>query len=306
METDTLAAPESVEPVENNPEQAETGKESTDTLAAPENVEPVENNPEPAETDAETAEPNELNEIKRKAQYTGTVVKTTLAGAVVDIGLKVPGVVHISQLQTEPVNRVEDVVQVGQTVGVWVRRVFPKKDRIELTMIKPLDLEWREIEKDMVVKGKVTRLEKFGAFVDIGAERPGLVHISEMTHDYIKSPSDVVKEGDEVEVKVLSVNRHKRQIKLSMKALQEPPVKVAKEVQKEPRPSKASGGAAEEGEKEEPVPTAMEMALREAMERSKDRVEEVPAKGKRKPSANKDELEQILSRTLQHKSRTGK
>jgi hypothetical protein len=65
-------------------------------------------------------------------------------------------------------------------------------------MIRPLELEWREITKGMVLKGKVVRLEKFGVFVDIGAERPGLVHISEMTHGYIKSPSDVVKEGDEV------------------------------------------------------------------------------------------------------------
>ena len=146
----------------------------------------------------------ELGEIKRKMHFTGTVTKTTLAGAVVDIGLDVPGVIHISQLSSEPVNRVEDVVQPGQQVDVWVRRVFPKKSRIELTMIEPLALEWREINKGMVLKGKVTRLEKFGVFVDIGAERPGLVHISEMTHDYIKSPGDLVKEGDEIDVQVLN------------------------------------------------------------------------------------------------------
>jgi ribosomal protein S1 len=244
-----------------------------------------------------------LSEIKRKQHFTGTVIKTTLAGAVVDIGEATPGVVHISQLSTEPVNRVEDVVQVGQTVEVWVRRVFPKKNRIELTMVKPLELEWRDIDKDMVLKGKVTRLEKFGAFVDIGAERPGLVHISEMTYDYIKSPGEVVKEGDDVEVKVLSVNRHKRQIKLSMKALMEPPVKVAREVQQQPQP-KPGKTSDEPAEKEEPVPTAMEMALRQAMERSKDREEEPRTKGKRK--GNADELERILERTLQHRTRSGK
>jgi ribosomal protein S1 len=90
-------------------------------------------------------------------------------------------------------------------------------------MIKPLDLEWGEIEKDSVVKGKVSRLERFGVFVDIGAERPGLVHISELTHDYIHSPGEIVKEGDEVEVKVLDVDRRKKQIRLSMKALEEKP-----------------------------------------------------------------------------------
>ena len=252
-------------------------------------------------TQAETTN-QELSNVKRKMHFTGTVLKTMLAGAVIDIGQEVPGVVHISQLREEPVNRVEDVIQVGQQVEVWVRRVFPKKKRIELTMIKPLDLEWREIEKDMVIKGKITRLEKFGVFVDIGAERSGLVHISEMTHGYIKSPGDMVKEGDEVEVKVLDVNRKKKQIKLSMKALEEPPVKVVKEQpqQKEqPKPM-----VEETEEKEEPVPTAMAMALREAMERSRDRDQDYSSKGKKsKSSGNKNE--DIFERTLQNRSRSG-
>ena len=243
-----------------------------------------------------TPEINEISEIKRKMHFTGTVIKTTLAGAVIDIGTDTPGVVHISQLQAEPVNRVEDVVKTGQTVDVWVRRVVPKKKRIELTMIKPLDLEWREISKDMVVKGKVTRLEKFGAFVDIGAERPGLVHISEMTHDYIKSPDEVVKTGDEIEIKVLSVNRQKKQIKLSMKALEEPPMKVVKEANRE---------KTEATEQDEPVPTAMEIALRQAMEKSQEQQDTTGKnKSSSKSKSSSKELENILSRTLQHKVNT--
>jgi small subunit ribosomal protein S1 len=250
----------------------------------------------------ETAPASELSEIKRKTHYTGTVIKTTLAGAVIDIGMDTPGVVHISQLQSEAVNRVEDVVKPGQQVDVWVHRVVPKKNRIELTMIKPLDLEWRDIQPDMVVKGKVTRLEKFGAFVDIGAERPGLVHISELTQDYIKTVGDVVKEGDEVEVKVLSVDKRKRQIKLSMKALEEPLVKPVREKDSRPARSSEPAPAAESEAKDEPSPTAMEVALREAMERSKEKQPvEIPSKGKRKPKGTSDELEQILYRTLQNK-----
>jgi small subunit ribosomal protein S1 len=250
----------------------------------------------------ETAQAGDLSEIKRKTHFTGTVLKTTLAGALIDIGMDTPGVVHISQLQSEAVNRVEDVVKPGQQVEVWVHRVVPKKNRIELTMIKPLDLEWRDIQPEMVVKGKVTRLEKFGAFVDIGAERPGLVHISELTHDYIKTVGDVVNEGDEVEVKVLSVDKRKRQIKLSMKALEEPPVKEVKEKEFRPAKSTEQASLVDDEAKDEPTPTAMESALREAMERSKDKSPvESPSKGKRKSKAATNELEQILYRTLQNK-----
>jgi small subunit ribosomal protein S1 len=258
----------------------------------------------------ESAEQSGLAEIKRKTQFTGKVIKTTLAGAVVDVGLEVPGVIHISQLQEQPTNRVEDVVKIGQSVEVWVKRVDAKKGRIDLTMIKPLDLEWRELAKGMNIKGKVTRLEKFGAFVDIGAERPGLVHISEMTHDYIKAPGDVVKEGDEVNVQVLDVNRRKKQIKLSMKALEEKPDPIAKTAQqfkdKDKEKEKERKDKVEEAEKEEPVPTAMEMALREAMERTKGKDPVTKDRGKRKSAGGKDEIEDMLARTLQHKVRTGR
>jgi small subunit ribosomal protein S1 len=247
--------------------------------------------------------PIKIDDIKRKMFFTGKVVKIILAGAIVDIGLEIPGVIHISQLQKDPVKRVEDVVQVGQSVDIWVRRVFPKKNRIELTMIKPLDLEWGEIEKDMVVKGKVSRLEKFGVFVDIGAERPGLVHISELTHDYIRTPNEVVKEGEEVEVKVLEVNRQKKQIKLSMKALEEKPEKIVKVIQAKIDKKETAGGQPQqaEAEKEAPIPTAMEMALREAMERVSATE---PVTTTKKKTKNSNELEDILKRTLRNKVAT--
>ncbi len=238
--------------------------------------------------------PSSLDQIKRKTHFTGKVVKIGLAGAVIDVDQGVPGVLHISQLRQEPVNRVEDVLQIGQEVEVWVRRVSPKGDRIELTMIRPLDLEWREMKKDMVVKGKVVRLERFGAFVDIGAERPGLIHISELTHDYIRNVEEVLKEGDEVEVKILDVDRKKKQIKLSRKAMEEQVIKVVQ--QKEAAP--------EEEETEVPVPTVMEAAMREAMLRVKTRDEETPRARGRKGNRSRNDLESIFERTLEHKARS--
>src|SRR5512132_4237230 len=182
--------------------------------------------------------------LEPKTKLSGKVLKTTLAGALVEVGQNIPGVIHISQLSKDPVNKVEDVVKEGQTVDVWVRRV--KKDRIELTMIEPLALEWKEIEPEMIVKGKVVRLEAYGAFVDIGAERPGMVHVSELAHGYVKTPNEIVKEGDEVEAKVLDVNRKKKQIKLSMKAL-EPEIEEFKPAKKEPR----KAGAGKRGTRQE-------------------------------------------------------
>ena len=258
-----------------------------------------------------------VSAIEPKTKLSGKVLKTTLAGALVDVGLEIPGVIHISQLQKDPVNKVEDVVQEGQAVDVWVRRV--KKDRIELTMIEPLGLEWREIQPDMVVRGKVVRLETYGAFVDIGAERPGLVHVSELTRGYVKTPSEVVKEGDEVEAKVLDVDRRKRQIRLSMKALIPEPVEEEKPQREFPRPH-ATGAPAgkrkskrqEESTSYEPEPeasnepelTGMQIAWVQAQERAKSRKQEQKAKRAAKASTNK-ESEDIFNRTLEKRLPTG-
>jgi small subunit ribosomal protein S1 len=238
--------------------------------------------------------------LEPKTKLSGKILKTTLAGALVDVGQNIPGVIHISQLSKDAVNKVEDVVKEGQTVDVWVRRV--KKDRIELTMIQPLALEWKEIEPDMVVKGKVVRLEAYGAFVDIGAERPGMVHVSELTHGYVKTPSEVVKEGDEVEAKVLDVNRKKKQIRLSIKAL-EPEIVEVKPAKKEDKKgrgkrapkNKAADLPAQEEAKEAEL-TVMQIAWQEALDKANtDR----SFKMKRMKPNTSQEQEDILSRTLE-------
>lgn len=240
--------------------------------------------------------------LERKMHLKGKVLKASTAGAIVDIGVEQPALLHVSQIITpddQPLKRVSDALQEGQEVEVWVRNV--RKDRIEVTMREPFELEWRELEKDKVVKGKVVEIEKFGAYVDIGAEKPGLVHISELTQGYVKSASDIVKVGDEVEVKILDFNRRKRQIKLSMKAL-EPSLDSIEGVTitpaRKPRRSKKAKAARKSKEESTPQvnePTAMEIALRAAME--KNEKDQSVAKA-RKNKAQSNEQEDILKRTL--------
>jgi ribosomal protein S1 len=247
------------------------------------------------------------NSLQPKARLTGKVIKTTIAGAILDIGQKVPGVVHISQISKEPINKVEDALKIGQSVDVWVRRV--RDDRIELTMVEPLGLEWRELETGMLVKGKVERLETYGAFVDIGAERPGLVHVSEMSHDYVKNPAEILKVGDDVEAKVLDVDRRKKQIRLSIKAATPKPEEIIAEAnQAETHRERGKGGKRGKGKKQEeyfeeqeprePELTAFQIAFQKAQERSGKNI----TVKSRKPRSNASkEHEDIFDRTLKNR-----
>jgi ribosomal protein S1 len=237
--------------------------------------------------DAEIIEVEGAEEAQAgKEKTTGTVKALTLAGALVDIGKEKPGFVHLARVQQEPVNKLEDVLKIGQDVEVWVLREDERRDHIDLTMIEPLGLEWRELHKGMVVKGTVQRIENFGAFVEIGAERPGLVHISEMAHRYIRNPHEIVKIGEEVEAQILQVNRRRKQIKLSLKSLIE---------QADPLEQLASDFVDDEEEDDTPVPTAMEMALRQAMQKSEASEQSV---AEAEEASRADEREDVLARTL--------
>jgi small subunit ribosomal protein S1 len=246
------------------------------------------------------------DQLERKMHLKAKVVKTGKAGAIVDIGVEKPALLHVSQIVTEkdePILKVEDALQEGQELDVYVRNL--RGDRIEVSMKKPLTLEWREIEKDMVLKGKVVELEKFGAFVDIGAERPGLVHISELTQGYVRNASDVVSVGDEVEVKVIDFNRRRRQIRLSMKALQ-PGLDEIEGVKVTPAraPRRKSKGSRQQREPEvheeksvEAEPTVMEIRLKEAMEKA-EITERKELQREKKDKSLTEEQEDLLSRTL--------
>lgn len=240
--------------------------------------------------------PSELKKVKTKDQLTGKVLSIALGGAILDLGLEKPGFLHLTQLSDKNVKRIEDVLSVGQEIEVWIWKINSKKDFIEVTAKEPLALEWREIKTGMTVHGKVTKIERFGAFVEIGAERPGLVHVSEMSHDYIRTPEEAVKVGEEIEAQVLGVDSRKKQIKLSIKALMEKPDAILKALQKSERSDK---GKTEDDEPDLPVPTAMEMAIRAAMDKGDATTETAAARPSRKGN---QELDDILTRTLENYS----
>lgn len=232
----------------------------------------------------ESAAPRRFADLKPKTHLSGKVTKVELFGAFVDVGLDKEGLVHISMLKKGRVNRVEDVVRVGDEVDVWVHKVDANAGRLELTMIPPVALGWGDVQVGMRLTGKVVRLEKFGAFVDIGAERSGLVHVSEMSDGYVSDPSAVVRVGDEVEVKVVEVDRKKRQIRLTMK--EDPMAEL------------------EEPEAEEAAPTAMEYALRKALDQEEgDPGSGQPVRRERQKRSQKEQ-DDILLRTLEQRLRT--
>lgn len=230
----------------------------------------------------EQTQPQSIADLRPKMQLQGTVKETQMYGAVVDIGLERNGVVHISQLAPKRVNRVTDVVHPGDSVNVWVTQVDPEQGRIALTMVKPPDVDWRELAENQIHTGKVTRMEPYGVFVDIGAERPGLLHVREMSEGYVRHPSELVKIGDEVQVRILKLDRRKHRIDLTMNGIDE----------------EQAMQDTDDEEETEPAQTAMEIALQHAQSHPSQRRAQ-KQRHKRQPTPGMSEREQILARTLE-------
>jgi ribosomal protein S1 len=154
-------------------------------------------------------------------------------------------------------------------------------------MQEPIAVDWSDLNDGDIYTGTISRIEKYGAFVNIGAEKDGLVHISELSYGYVKHPSEAVKVGDEVQVKVLGFNKRKRRIDLSRKALLEDPEAIVEEV------------VEEEDEEEVVSATAMEIAMRRALSQTDELEVSKSQKLKRQSAKARGKQEDILSRTLQ-------
>jgi small subunit ribosomal protein S1 len=219
-----------------------------------------------------------INDLTPGTRFAGKVKSVTKFGAFVDIDVGQDGLVHISELRRGRVEKVSDVVKEGDTVTVWIKEIDVERRRIGLTMIEPTRIDIKDLQSGMVIEGRVTRLEPYGAFVDIGTGRDGLVHVSEISEGYINSPADILDVGDEVQVRVLKVNRKKGRVDLSLKDT--PAEQVVLE------------------EQTEPTPTIMALAFQEALDnRQGNKGKSSKREGKRSRQT-RDELDALIVRTL--------
>ncbi|MCC9605384.1 S1 RNA-binding domain-containing protein [Blastopirellula sp. JC732] len=168
----------------------------------------------------------------------GTVTRIQDFGAFVDIG-GVDGLVHVSQISWDRIKHPSDALSEGQAVRVKVTKIDPETGKIGLSIRDTMENPWQKVASEFavgaIVKGKVTKIMEFGAFVEIGPGIEGLIHVSEVSHTRVSRIQSVLKVGETVEVKVVNIDQEKRRIGLSIKALA-------------PAPASKSGGKKKEEE----------------------------------------------------------
>ena len=165
-----------------------------------------------------------IEELEEGQTRSGTVTGISSFGAFVDIG-GADGLIHISELSWSMVNSPEEVVSVGQKVDVFVLRVDAENMKIALSLRRLQPEPWETIHERHnigdVVNATVTKLTNFGAFARVEDSIEGLIHISELSARMINHPREVVREGEQVEVKILRIEPERRRLGLSLKQASE-------------------------------------------------------------------------------------
>ena len=178
--------------------------------------------------------------IQPGVELPGKVTRLMDFGAFVDIGGGVEGLVHISKLSWDRIGHPKEVLEAGQDIQVKVEKVNAKTGKIALSHRDTIEHPWHNIDSKYAVgstvQGKVTRLAQFGAFVRLEPGVEGLIHISELAHHRVVAVKNVVKEGDDVEVKILTVDAESQKMGLSLKATQPEPEKPAAKSDKDAAP----------------------------------------------------------------------
>ena len=183
------------------------------------------------EREAETNRAEKIAEFSIGQTVEGVVRSLKDFGAFVDLG-GIDGLVHISQLSWERVQHPKEVVAEGDKIKVKIEKLDPQTGKISLSARALQEHPWTGIasrfSSGQTVTGTVTRNAEFGAFVRLAPAVEGLIHISELAHHRVGTVDEVLSEGSEVEVKILSVDADKQRISLSLKQLQEAPPAATK------------------------------------------------------------------------------
>jgi small subunit ribosomal protein S1 len=172
-----------------------------------------------------------MAELQEGSVIEGTVQRLTQFGAFVDVG-GVDGLVHVSEIAWNHVDKPSDALSEGDQVKVKILKVDPELCKISLSIKAATPGPWEtaaeKFKANDIVSGEVKRLVPFGAFVEIAPGVEGLVHISQISHKHIGTPHEVLKEGQEVQVKVLEVNPSEKRVSLSIKETEEAPAETSK------------------------------------------------------------------------------
>ena len=157
------------------------------------------------------------------ARVSGKVRNLTSYGAFVELEEGIDGMVHVSDMSwTRKINHPSEVLKKGEEVAAVVLEVDPDNQRISLGIKQAQEDPWSTIASRLkigqMVKGKVTKLASFGAFVEIEEGIDGLVHISQISDDRVEKVKDVLKVGQEVEARIVRIDQVDRKIGLSIKA----------------------------------------------------------------------------------------
>lgn len=154
--------------------------------------------------------------------YVGTVKSLTTYGAFVDLG-GVFGMIHISELSWNRIKHPSEVVNVGDTIEVFVKDFNTETSKISLGYKKQEDNPWeilrRDYPVDTVCKVKVAGITTFGAFATIIPGIDGLIHISQLSNKHVEKPQDVVSVGDELDAQIVAIDFEKKRVSLSVRAL---------------------------------------------------------------------------------------
>jgi predicted RNA-binding protein with RPS1 domain len=159
-----------------------------------------------------------LAEMKAGDTVEGVISSLAPFGAFVDIGVGKDGLVHVSELAEGRVERPEDAVQVGERYTFKILEVDPEGNRISLSLRRAMrNQRMQQLEPGTIMDGTISGIAPFGAFVDVGVGRDGLVHVSELSPERVNQVEDIVKVGDKVQVKVIEVDPNSKRTSLTMR-----------------------------------------------------------------------------------------